>query len=530
MLTTNTQISIKITLPRTRVSWKFQQVYLLTTIFLLVFGIGKVKAQGFYDSLEKARFYLNEGNFKEAFLFLDALEKANPGEENMIRLKGQALYWSKDFEQTNVFFRKKISEYPELQWIKLDYGRILYELNQFKESQEIVSLFLKDQPEHPEANQMMAAMNYWTGGDPKVSYRYLDKILTPYPENPAANDLKSSIRLATAPYIIGKSEFSTDTQPLQFFRFSTSGSFYQNTYLQPGYLLDARSYTIGSGIFWGQFWNKSTLPATGTSLMFRAGLANSSTWSASVVTYGIAVSQKLPGSMTLIASLDKGAYFYTLASLSEQVLPMSYRLEIGRDQAESWTGKAMVQRAEFEDSNWVQTISVWALYPVLKISTIRMDLGYAFNQSNSKEVRFEPNRPILNRQNSTPIGAIIPGAYTPYFTPINQQIHAALAKAQIQLSEKIGLKISGNVGVKAQIDNPNTVFYGNPGNGNAPIKESDIVLELYPTTYTPVELSTEFNFKLTSKANLVIQHAYQRTIFFESNTMGAGINLRIWND
>ena len=179
--------------------------------------------------------------------------------------------------------------------------------------------------------------------------------------------------------------------------------------------------------------------------------------------------------MTLSASLDKEAYFYTLASLSEQVLPMSYRLEIGRDQAESWTGKAMVQRAEFEDSNWVQTISVWALYPVLKISTIRMDLGYAFNQSNSKEVRFEPNRPILNRQNSTPSGAIIPGAYTPYFTPINQQIHAALAKIQFQLSDKITLKLTGNVGVKAQIDNPNTVFYGNPGNGNAPIKESDIV-------------------------------------------------------
>lgn len=493
-------------------------------------GIVKSQAQGYFDSLEKARTYLNEAKFQEAFSILDDLDIKNPGEENMIRLKGQAFYWLKDFEKMKVFFRKKITDYPNLQWIKLDYGRILYELNQFKESQEIVSLFLKDQTEHPEANQMIAAMNYWTGGNPKVSYRYLDKILTPYPENTGANDLKSSIRLATAPYISGKSEFSTDTQPLQFFRFSTSGSFYQNTYLQPGYSLDARSYTIGSGIFWGQFWNKSTLPAKGTSLLFRAGLANSSTWSSFAVTYGIAVSQKLPGSMTLSASVDKEAYFYTLASLSEQVLPMCYRLEIGRDQAESWTGKAMVQRAEFEDSNWVQTFSVWALYPVLKISTIQMDLGYAFNQSNSKEVRFEPNRPILNRQNSTPIGAIIPGAYTPYFTPINQQIHAALTKIQIQLSEKITLKLSGNVGVKAQIDNPNTVYYGNPGNGNKPIKESDIFLELYPTTYNPVELASELNFKLTSKANLVLQHAYQRTIFFENNTFGAGLNLRIWND
>lgn len=504
--------------------------FFLVFNFLFLFGIGKVQSQGYYDSLEKARIYLNEGKFQEAFLFLDALEKSNPGEENMIRLKGQTLYWSKDFEQTKVFFRKKISGYPDLQWIKLDYGRILYELNQFKESQNIVSQFLVRQPEHPEANQMMAAMNYWMGGSPSVSFRYLENILKPYPQNQAANDLKSTIRQATAPYITGKSEYSTDTQPLQFFRFTTSGSFYRNTFVQPGYSFDTRSYDTGSGIFLGQIWNKSTLMTTGTSLIIRAGLANSSTWSSSALTYGLSLSQKLIGFFTLTASVDKEAYFYTLASLSEQVLPMSYRLEIGREQAESWTGKAMVQRSEFEDSNWVQAIAIWALYPVVKIPTFRLDLGYAFNLSDSKEVRFEPNRPILNRQNSTPIGTIIPGAYTPYFTPINQQIHAALAKIQLQLSEKIALKLSGNMGVKAQIDNPNTVYYGNPGNGNTIIKESDIFLELYPTTYTPIELASELNLKLTGKANLVIQHTYQRTIFFENNTFGAGLNLRILND
>lgn len=508
----------------------FYHKYILVVFFLFFFGKGTAIAQGYYDSLEKARTYLNEGKFREAFLYLDALEKTNPGEENMIRIKGQALYWSKDFEQTNVFFKKKISEYPDLQWIKLDYGRILYELNQFKESQEIVNLFLNHQPEHPEANQLMAAMNYWMGGRPSKSYQFLDKILVPYPQNPEANDLKSTIRQATAPYITGKSEYSTDTQPLQFFRFTTSGSFYRNTFVQPGYSFDTRSYDTGSGIFLGQIWNKSTLPTTGTSILIRAGLANSSAWSSAAMTYGLALSQKLAGSVTLSASVDKEAYFYTLASLSEQVFPMSYRLEFGREQAESWTGKAMVQQSEFKDSNWVRTIAIWALYPVLKIPFLRVDLGYAFNQSDSKEVRFEPNRPILNRQNSTPIGAIIPGAYTPYFTPINQQIHAALTKVQFQLSEKIALKLSGNVGVKAQIDNPNTLYYGNPGNGNAIIKESDIFLELYPTTYTPVELTSELNFKLTTKANLVLQHAYQRTIFFENNTFGAGLNLRIWND
>ncbi|WP_332912734.1 hypothetical protein [Algoriphagus boritolerans] len=44
--------------------------------------------------------------------------------------------------------------------------------------------------DHPEALQMLAEMNYWTGGKPNVSYTYLDKILAPYPDNEPANRIK----------------------------------------------------------------------------------------------------------------------------------------------------------------------------------------------------------------------------------------------------------------------------------------------------------------------------------------------------
>jgi hypothetical protein len=448
----------------------------------------------------------------------------------MIRVKGQALYWSKDFGKMKAFFQEKITSYPTLQWIKLDFGRILFEMNEIQESQKILNLFLSDQPEHPEANQLMAAMNYWNGGNPRKSYQYLDKILTPYPENPAANQLKSEIQEATAPYLSGKAEYTTDTQPLNFFRFTNSGSTYQNTFIQPGYSLDIRSYDIGTSVFLGQIWNKTTLPTTGTSIVLRVGLANSSEWINSALTYGVKLTQPIGKLLEFSGSIDKEAYFYTLASQQEQVLPLTYRIELGREKGDSWTGKALISRSEFEDANWVQSISFWAMYPVFKVSKFRLDAGYAFNSSDSKEVRFEANRPILNRQNTTLSGDIIPGAYTPYFTPINQQIHAGLAKVQVQLSDKVKIQFSGNVGVKAQIDNPNTVYYGVSGNGAAPIKESDIFLELYPTQYTPYELTSELNWRINPKTNFMIQYAYQQTIFFENTSIGAGVNLRIWND
>jgi hypothetical protein len=259
-------------------------------------------------------------------------------------------------------------------------------------------------------------------------------------------------------------------------------------------------------------------------------LANSSAWETSAVTYGVKLSQPIGNQLELSGSLDREAYLYTTASLLEQVIPLSYRLEFGREKGNSWTGKVQVHRAEFEDGNWVQNFSIWALYPAVRSSFFRLDLGYAFNASDSKEVRFETNKPITNRQNATSFGQIIPGSYTPYFTPINQQIHAGLAKVQVNLSESIQLMLSANAGFQAQIDNPNRVYYGNPGNGAALIKEDDIFLELYPIKYTPMEFSSELKWRLSSKANFQVQFAYQKTIFFENTTLGAGINLRIWND
>jgi tetratricopeptide (TPR) repeat protein len=513
---------------RSKMIFLYQALAVVTFYFTIT--LSHAQSTSYFDSLDQARTQLYQGDFLKSLLILNRLETSFPGEENMIRVKGQALYWSKDFGKMKAFFQEKITSYPTLQWIKLDFGRILFEMNEIQESQKILNLFLSDQPEHPEANQLMAAMNYWNGGNPRKSYQYLDKIQTPYPENPAANQLKSEIQEATAPYLSGKAEYTTDTQPLNFFRFTNSGSTYQNTFIQPGYSLDIRSYDIGTSVFLGQIWNKTTLPTTGTSIVLRAGLANSSEWINSALTYGVKLTQPIGKLLEFSGSIDKEAYFYTLASQQEQVLPLTYRIELGREKGDSWTGKALISRSEFEDANWVQSISFWAMYPVFKVSKFRLDAGYAFNSSDSKEVRFEANRPILNRQNTTLSGDIIPGAYTPYFTPINQQIHAGLAKVQVQLSDKVKIQFSGNVGVKAQIDNPNTVYYGVPGNGAAPIKESDIFLELYPTQYTPYELTSELNWRINPKTNFMIQYAYQQTIFFENTSIGAGVNLRIWND
>jgi tetratricopeptide (TPR) repeat protein len=489
------------------------------------------QSQGFYDSLDLARSNLNQGEIRAALALLEILERNHPGEENLIRVKGQALYWSKDFNATKDYFRNSLKTYPDLYWARLDYGRILYELNDWNESRDILKESLKINPYEPETNQKLAELNYWKGGSPKKSYAYLREILIPFPDNEQANLLKNEIRTVTSPYLSVGSGYFTDSQPLQYVNFSGTGNFYLSSVFQPGFSAEFRSYNSGIAVQIAQVSNKFSIPTTGSSLLLRGGMTKSSVWENLGLLYGAEFRQKFPAKMELALSADRESYFYTLASLSEPILPFSFRAGIGRETGNSWMGKVFWQKSVFQDENSVSTLGGWLLVPVLKHSAFRFDLGYSFGFSNSEEVRFSEELPIRNTPKNTAIGAVIPGLYTPYFTPINQQIHGALGKMSVNLSPKVEISLTGNYGFSARIDNPNMIYFGSSvQNPNTPIFKKDISLVLSETDYTPIDIKTVLNWKKSPKSAFLLTYAYQKTIFFDSHTLNLNYNFRIWND
>ncbi|SDA41825.1 hypothetical protein SAMN03080617_00323 [Algoriphagus alkaliphilus] len=512
---------------------RIASLWLILGVFQFSFFISVAigQSQGFYDSLDMARSKLNQGDIRTALELLETLEKAHPGEENLIRVKGQALYWSKDFNAMRAYFRNSLKTYPNLYWARLDYGRILYELNDWNESQEILKESLKINPHEPETNQKLAELNYWKGGSPKKSYDYLDEILIPFPDNELANTLKKEIRTGTSPYLSVGSGYFSDSQPLQFVNLSTTGNFYQSAIFQPGFSAEFRSYSSGIALQIAQATNKFSIPKTNTSLLLRGGMAKSSVWEGFSFTYGAEFRQKIPKNLELSLSADQEAYFFTLASLVDPIIPMSFRTSFGRETGNSWTGKISWQNTIFEDQNTVNTLGAWLLVPILKQAAFRIDFGYSLNFSNSKEVRFSEELPIRNTPKNTEIGAVIPGLYTPYFTPINQQVHGALGKVAINFSENIALSLTGNYGFSAKIDNPNMIFFGSTGmNPNAPISNKDISLVLVETSYIPLDFNAVLNWEISPKSALLLTYAYQKTIFFDSNSINLNYNFRIWND
>lgn len=501
---------------------------LLLLLFFLYSSEGKTQTQGYYDSLSKAKSILNEGQIPEALSLLEAMERNYPGDENVIRLSGQAIYWSKDFEKTKAFFSRSIEAFPSLQLIKLDYGRILFQLQSYREATSILESYLISHPEDPEANTLLAQMNYWQGGSPKKSYAYLDKILKPFPENEAAIAVKSEIEKATAPKISVQVGNFSDSQPMQFSFLEGSLGLYQSALLQPELKASISFYQSDQLISFFSLRNTSAFIQTGTSVTLSAGYTASNSWENGVGLYGIMLDQKIKSGFTLNLSAEKESYFYTLSSLDQVITPTALKASFGRDYGGNFSGRVWIQNATFQDDNSVIAFGAWMLYPVLKLPKVRLELGYAFTQGDSKEVRFGPNLPIQGRANNTDVGTIIPGSYQPYFTPINQQIHGVLGKFTVTPSASIKVDASANLGVKATIDNPNMIYYGT-GNSpaNRPIAEDDLFLILNPMSYTPWDLAINLEWELSPYSALRFSYTHQTTVFFNSNSMNLKFSKRL---
>lgn len=505
--------------------------FLFSLLALLPF-FGQAQTQSFYDSLDQAKTFLYQNQVPDALQLLEQLETDHPGNEYVIRLRGQALYWSKDFEATKTYFRKSISENPEIQSVQLDFGRILFELNELNEAESVLKSFLKSNPNDPEANQMLATINYWTGGRPSVSIDYLDKILMPFPENESAKALKKEIKSSTSPRIGLNTGIYSDTQPMQYLDFQGSADFYHSALIQPGFSAELRTYESGESVLISQARNKTNLIKTGTAISLRAGIAKSSEWAETSPTYGIEISQQIASGIQVAISADREPYFYTLASIDQEILPTTIRASIGRESGDKWIGKAFYQQSIFEDDNSTTSAGLWALIPVFKSEKLKADLGYSLLIADSREMRFSEDLPIQNTVGNTETGTVIPGSYNPYFTPSNQMVQGILAGLKIKLAESVSFGLNGNAGIYAQIDNPNTVYYGTvtPGNPNRPIDQKDIYLIQVTTTYFPWELKAAMDWNISEKSLLTISYLHQTTIYFDSNSFNVGLKLNLWNE
>ncbi|MES2795405.1 MAG: hypothetical protein V4683_05530 [Bacteroidota bacterium] len=496
-------------------------------LFLLLAFVYKSVAQipSIKDTVEYARSKAYQKNFIEADKLLTEYTNNNQN-INALRLHAQVLYWMNEFSRSIEVFEYTIEAFPEISIVKLDFGRMLYELNKLPKAELVLNEYLLTDPQNPEANILLANINYWKGHLKKAREKLMI-VLIPFPNNPMALAILNEINLVCTPTLKLNGDFASDSQPLERAGIQAEAGWYQSWLFSPTFQVNGNRFNSTDGnnnSLWMQLGNKIFLGYSGFSLGFKAGLFNHPAESKSLITTAISVNQKITKSIFINIGTEKIPYQYTTSSVSIPVMQQLSSLAIHLNKNDRWLAKAAYELQQFEDNNQIQTAYAWALAPILHKKYVKLKGGFVFSYANSVNNTFISINPINQIIGTNTPGDLIKGYYKPYFTPNNQIINSLLVSFEIQLSKRILITSNNNIGVFANADNPQLLFSKNQGNSYSIIKS------YYKQSYSPMNFQTEIKIKLSDRLALSGLYEYNRLLFYTLSKSSVGLKYALINE
>lgn len=488
---------------------------------LLILSVNYIGAQQtvLSDTISQARSLINEKKFEDALQLLSAYNSNNSNLEAM-RIHAQLLYWMKKFDEANALYEKTLSLFPDAVSVKLDYGRMLFQLSRFSKARLSLNDYLIFDSTHLETNTMLAYIDLWTGHIAAAKKRAA--LLERHnPGNGDAAYILQQISIYTAPYIkIGGAVYSDD-QPLQSQRFEPEAGFYQSWIFSPFikaslYSFDAdRNYKTS----WIEAGNKISFASSKTDLEFSAGYFQANNYSGTM-SWKVKLDQKISTALSFDVASQKKPYQYTLNSIKYPFLYQVTEIGLNLDNKKHWLARGAFQNQGFDDGNKVYTAYLWFLAPLIQKNDFSLKAGYSFSYANANQNNFEPKNqsfpPVLNTE--------VDGIYNPYFTPADQTIHSLLGSLHIPFSKFVSFTSRLNIGISAHASQP-SLFVDKKGTGPFFINKK---FESY--SYTPVEFSSELQLNLSQNFFITGNYIYNSLIFFKSHSANILLKYLFIND
>ncbi len=429
---------------------------------------------------------------------------------NALRLHAQVLYWMKEFDRSIFVYEKALQLFPDVLIVQLDYGRVLYELNKLPKARQLLKQYLDHDSTNAEANIKIAYIDLWNGRITAAKKR-ASFLLQKYPGNVEAVDIMYQINYNTAPYIKAGINFSSDDQPLNRSDYLIEAGVYKSWLFSPvaqATFYQFKNYDSSFHSGWFRLTNIIQL-GIGSSLAFGGGIFQQNS-NENNFTGSVEFSQKIAKRFLFQAGYEKRPYQYSVASIKNPVLENVSSISLNFNQKNKWLSKAGYEMHHFEDGNNVNSVYFWLLAPIVAKTNFSLSAGYAFSHSNSDKNNFIPAKNITAIINSTPVNGSVQGVYDPYFTPLNQIIHAALASIKIGFSKKIELTSRASIAVSAKADNPALTL---KKNGN----QYSISKTYTRINYSPLTWVTELKLSLSNKFTISGNYTYDHLLFYISN-------------
>ena len=180
-----------------------------------------------------------------------------------------------------------------------------------------------------------------------------------------------------------------------------------------------------------------------------------------------------------------------------------------------WKAQAAFLSSIYDNNSYVYSAYAWVMAPVYSFRTGQLNIGYSSGYSNANVNSYTYVNP-LSEVLGAPANEPISGIYSPYFTPNNQFINAALLSFNLKIAKNLGLAINGDVGY-GSINNP-YLFLDKNNTGNLFVNKGYSV-----ENFVPADASVAFNYHIDKTWLLQAKYVYRTTYFFTSNYVGIGI-------
>jgi tetratricopeptide (TPR) repeat protein len=481
----------------------------LKNIFLfafILFSSYSLSAQNIpADIVEQARTKAYSKDFTGADKLLTSYTENND-DINALRLHAQVLYWMQDFKRAEQVHRKLQRLYPDMNDIKLDYGRFLYEMGKIGSAEKSLKDYLHNDPDHAEANLMLTYINIWNGNMGKAKKRALH-MRSIYPDNAEFNDVLKKITTQTSPLLSLSAATYSDDQPLKYSTLTASGQWYKSWLFSPTLQFQKRSYNSFEQDYttsWLEAGNKIYFKSK-TSIMFKGGVFYPAAAEEMFYTGSLGLKQQLSGILSLNLDYEVAPYQYTNSSILAPFNQAFYKGSLKLEKGNGLMGEAGFQQQVFPDDNTIKTGYFWMLFPLINEDGFKFNGGYSYNFSTSDESTFTIVEttsgggrtgfpPLFNRPTTK-----TEGYYDLYFTPHHQQVNSLLGYMKIG-SDRTNFQAKINVGFLASAYSPSG------GNSTS--------VNFEKVNYTPVEFESSLNIGITKKFTLSGKYNYQSLFFY----------------
>lgn len=499
--------------------------YLLFLVCLFP-GFAQLKAQHHLaqDTVEYARSKAYENKFKEADRLLTQYLSHKP-DVNALRLHAQVLYWMKEFKRSAAVYEKAMAAFPDVAVVKLDYGRMLFELNKLNQAQVLLKEYAAHDSLNAEVNLLLAYIAQWNSRF-KAARQHAQKVLKQYPDNQEARHILEEISYLTSPYLKGGLGYNSDDQPVNSTAYHVEAGCYRSWLLSPHLQIKLNNFTVADSLYrslWLQTGNKINL-ARGSMVVSLAGgvFQHHAAEGQMLLTGSLGLSQKISPHFNLDLSTKRKPYQHSISSIMIPVMQQVSGIGIRFNKSDSWMGKVAYEIQQFADGNAIHTGYGWLLMPVINQKIFTLRSGYSFSYANSEMNTFRPVKVsdgvnyLFNSDNQ------VEGIYDPYFSPRNQMVHALLTSMKMLVSRNLEFSSRVSVGVFAKADNP--FLYLGKGMGN----ELSIHKEYSEMSYLPVELQSDIRLNLSRRISISGEYVFNSLFFYKNQQARVHLNYRFF--